>query len=319
MSRIIFIPQLPTHLRYQQWFYTQFPIEFRRRGFDVVTVGEKYIYENRDKWLSEKDMFSPINEAINFELYQIQEFLNMKLYDDDILLMMDISFPGFFNNVFYHKRCSKQFVFCHATSINKYDYFESVKTPKFMNETSHTYLFNKVFVGSNYHAKKLNWPNTVVTYLPFAPFPGIENKEKTIDIVSASRPSKQKVDFELEKFIEEVSGIKIQRFNAETWDEYFSILSSSKILLITSHEDTFGYQIVDAVINNCIPLARNSFAYPELLSRDYLYDDKRELMNKIDYILNADFDLVPKVDVPKLLCEDQMKKFYDKLIVEMTE
>ena len=42
-------------------------------------------------------------------------------------------------------------------------------------------------------------------------------------------------------------------------------------------------------------------------------------MNKIDYILNADFDLVPKVDVPELLCEDQMKNFYDKLIVEMTE
>ena len=87
------------------------------------------------------------------------------------------------------------------------------------------------------------------------------------------------------------------------------------MLLITAVEDTFGYQIADAVTNHCIPIARNSLAYPELLPREYLYDTKEELVMILDQILNRE----RKLPVPKLLCTEQMNKFYDVICNEMTE
>ncbi len=36
--RIIFVPQFPSDLRYQEWWFTEFPKQFRARGFEVVTL-----------------------------------------------------------------------------------------------------------------------------------------------------------------------------------------------------------------------------------------------------------------------------------------
>ena len=95
--------------------------------------------------------------------------------------------------------------------------------------------------------------------------------------MSASRPNSQKVDLELEAIVEE-KFCKIHRPISQTWEEYYTNLASSKILILSAVEDTFGYQIIDAILNGCIPIARNSLAYPEILSREYLYKDENELI-----------------------------------------
>jgi len=319
--RIIFVPQFPSKMRYQEWWYTEFPKQFKARGLEVLTLGEKYldVIQHRRSTL---DMFSPINQAIEFETEQIREYMMLDIRDDDILFLADISFPGFFANVLYHKECPKQYAFCHATSLNRLDYFQSVRYSKFPVESSHSFLFNTVFVGSKYHQHKLQavddryWCNVMVTYLPFPPMEfKLSGVDKKIDVMSASRPSPQKVDSELEAFIEKEMGIKIQRPVSDTWGHYVWNLQEAKVLLITALEDTFGYQIVDAVMNNCIPIARNSLAYPELLEREYLYESKTELLGKLELLTNLD----TPPQVPELLCKEQMNKFYDVIVKEMTE
>ena len=171
-----------------------------------------------------------------------------------------------------------------------------------------------------YHREKLlvesrndYWNNSLVTYLPFMPIDfDLANNEKTIDIMSASRPSIQKVDTTLENLVEHRFDLEIQRPQSNTWEEYYKNLQSSKILLITAFEDTFGYQIVDAIENDCIPLARNDFAYPELLPREYLYNSFEELEYLIESILGRD-----ELPVPELLCRKQMLIFYDIICEEM--
>jgi hypothetical protein len=308
MSRIIFIPQYPTPMRYQEFWFNELPKQFTKFGFDVYTLGDEKMKVKRGNI----EMFSPINAAIEFECSQIDEYMNLELRDDDILFVADISFPGFFMNVLYHKRPSKVFSFCHATSINKFDYFEPVKNCKYPVETSHAALCDKVFVGSKYHKQKLHWSNTVITYLPFPPFKTFPKEEKTIDIISASRPTPQKVDLELEAEVEKKFG-KIKRMECDNWEQYYKFLAQSKILLITSHEDTFGYQIVDAILNGCVPIARNSLAYPEILSGEYLYDSKWELIHMIKKVLGGDYHY----SFPKILCEKQMNNFYKKIVNEM--
>lgn len=308
MSRIIFIPQYPTPMRYQEFWFNEFPRQFTKFGFDVYTLGNEKMKVKRGN----TEMFSPINTAIEFECSQIDEYMNIDLRKDDILFIADLSFPGFFMNVLYHKRPSKVFSFCHATSINKFDYFESVKQYKYPIETNHASMCDKVFVGSKYHQNKLQWKNTVVTYLPFPPFKTFPNEEKTTDIISASRPTPQKVDLELEEEVEKKFG-KIKRMECKSWWEYYKFLGQSKILLITAKEDTFGLQIIDAVINNCIPIARNSLAYPEILDSEYLYDSKWELMYIIEKVLGGDYHY----KAPKILCKKQMNNFYKKIVNEM--
>jgi len=311
--RIIFVPQFPSEMRYQEWWYTEFPKQFRDHGFEVLTLGEKYLDVIKHR-RSTLDMFSPINQAIEFETEQVREYMLLDIRDDDILFLADLSFPGFFANVLYHKQCQRMYAFCHATSLNHGDYFEKVRHSKYPVETAHSELFNAVFVGSEYHEYKLNWPNTKVTYLPFQPMGAkISGVEKTIDVMSASRRNPQKVDTELEAYIEEELGVKIQRPVSNTWGEYHWNLNKAKVLLITSFEDTFGYQIVDAVMNNCVPIARNSLAYPELLEREYLYDTNYELLGKLELLINMDKPL----QVPELVCKEQMNKFYDVICEEM--
>jgi len=318
--RIIFVPQFPSELRYQEWWFTEFPKQFRKRGFEVLTLGEDYanmIVHRR----SAIDMFSPINQAIELETEQIREYMMLDIRPDDILFVSDISFPGFFCNVLYHKECPKMYAFCHATSMNRFDYFKSLSYSKFPVETSHAFLFDVVFIGSRYHQDKVQefsdiyWRNTMVTYLPFQPMEAkLSGVAKSIDIMSASRPTPQKVDKELEDYVTEELGVQVQRPMNSNWSQYVWNLNRSKVLLITAHEDTFGYQIADAVTNNCIPIARNSLAYPELLPREYLYDTKEELVMILDQILNRE----RPIPVPKLLCMEQMNKFYDVICNEMT-
>jgi len=304
MRRIIFIPQYPSKMRYQEWWYYKLPEEFSKRGYEVVTLASLDGHVEYDMKL-----FSPIETSIQFEIQQIHDFLNLDLYDDDILFLSDISFPGFFTNVLYHKRCKNMFAFCHATSLNRYDYFESCRNSKFLVETGFSKMFNKVFVGSEYHKKKLGWNNTVVTYLPFPPFePKKENK--TVDIISVARPSIQKRDDLLESFVEKRFG-GIFRPVCSSWNDYFRYLSMSKVLLVTANEDTFGYQIIDAILNGCIPIARNDFAYPEILPKTYLYSDTAELLLKLDLALNG------HLAVPEIKCKTQMEHFYDNIVEEI--
>jgi hypothetical protein len=301
-------------MRYQEWWWTQIPKEFEARGFEVLVVGKGAVDAIKER-RSAAEMFSPIDQSIELEAEQIKEYMKLELRDDDILFWADISFPGIFGHVLFHKRPKRMYAFCHATSMNHYDYYEPVRAYKYPIEKGICGLFDKIFVGSKYHRAKLGWKNIMVTYLPFPPMKddiNITSMNRPVSIMSASRPSIQKVDSQLEKQIEDAFCLKIQRHTSKTWFEYFWNLSLSKILLITAREDTFGYQIVDAILNNCIPLARNSFAYPELLPREYLYDSKEELILKIDNILNMGMNMVPR-----LLCEEQMNNFYDTICNEM--
>ena len=315
--RIIFVPQYPAPMRYQEWWFWKFPKEFKKAGYEVITLGKKYIDSNKPTKY-DSAMFSSVNDSIDFEAEQIKEYIKLDIKKDDILFVSDLSFPGLFCNILYHKQCPKMFCFCHATSLNYRDYFESKRKSKFMNESSHAILFNKIFIGSNYHKRKLLkaddsnlfWNKLIVTYLPYPPFLPEDPKEKKYNIISVSRPTSQKVDVIIEDKIEKKFGT-IYRPKSNTWKEYFNNLKQSKILLITAKEETFGLQIIDAIINGCIPLARNNFSYPELLSKEYLYNNTYDLINKITSFLYK----FPQV--PHILCQKEMDNFYNNIIIEM--
>jgi hypothetical protein len=212
-----------------------------------------------------------------------------------------------FANVLFHKRPDKCFAICHATSKNAYDYFEGDREIKYPIEKAIAKIFDKVFVATEYHKKKLGWPNIHTITLPFPPFPGKEGI-KQYNIVSVARPGKQKHNAHLERLVEKAFNCTIYKCTANTWEEYYDFLSKSTILLITSKEETFGYQVIDAIKNGCIPVAPNKFSYPELISINYLYNNYIELIELIDTILCMG------VPIPRLQVYDT---FYGKITYMM--
>jgi hypothetical protein len=57
-------------MRYSEWWFTEFPLQFRLRGYDVHVLGHKYALEVNNR-RSNSDMFFPVTEAIKFESEQI--------------------------------------------------------------------------------------------------------------------------------------------------------------------------------------------------------------------------------------------------------
>lgn len=283
MSRLILIPQYPVKLRYQEWWIQEF-IEQYNQYFDKVHVLGPVINTN-NKGREKESEFSPVEQAIQYEIKQISEYMKLELHPDDILLLNDLSFPGLFASVLFHKRPKRCYAFCHATAKNKYDLFQPVRGIKYPVEERMAQLFDGVFVGSEYHARKLGWKNLYVTRLPNYPIwmrPKEITRTKDRLFACASRPSKQKVTKKIERALEKRYDTKIYRPNASSWEEYFQFLQTSKYLLITSKEETYGYQVVDALMNGCIPLAPRKYSYPELLSDRFLYRDYHELVSKIE-------------------------------------
>lgn len=311
--RMIFVPQYPTKMRYQEWWFEEFQKQFAKHFDEVRTlIGNPYTSRTR----GEAEMFSPVNPSIRFELSQIDEYLDLYIRSDDILFLADTSFPGFFANVLHHKKPEKCFAFCHATSLNNYDYFENVRSSKYPVEHGQSIIFNKIFVGSVYHQEKIKWYNTIVTRLPKPPFDffdELKKNEKIYNFVSVSRPTKQKVDLDLEEKVMRNLGSQIRRQDFSTWFEYYEFLSAARCLVITAKEETFGYQVMDAIMCGCIPICPNKFSYPELLPREYLYNDEKELLE----LLESKILCANKLEVPKLLCQQEVDNFFETICQEM--
>jgi len=308
-KRIIFVPQLPVKLRYSEWWINEFEKEFKKHYDDVIVLGKNILTHLNDK-SNDTSLFAPINESIKFEQFQINEFLDLDISPEDTLFLSDISFPGFFTNVLHHKRIKNAYAFCHGTSKNAYDYFQNNRDSKWLIESGHSKIFKKVFVATNYHKEKLRWKNIKVVGVPEPPFEKF-NEVKENNIISVNRNNIQKRNKGLEKCVEQQFG-KIIRQKFDTWKEYYQFISKSKILLITTKEETFGYSALESIKNNCIPLAPNKFSYPELLPKRFLYNSKQELIEKIEYYLNE-----KNWYVPKLINQELIDNFYGNVIREV--
>lgn len=269
-KRLILVPQLRIAMRYQSWWPKEFDEQLSDRYDQIIALGS-------DKEHSTGDHdFTVMEASIKNELRQVRQFMELELTCNDTLLHFDLSFPGIFHSALFHKSPAKSAVICHATALNRYDLFQPVRTDKWRVERTHANLYDKVFVATKYHADKLNLSNVVVLgSLPGTPgwaFPPSSGEPRTNLFCSVSRPSNQKTDMTVESAVRQLSGEKINRRRFRTWKGYYQFLDRHKFLLITSKEETYGLQAMDAMSRGCIPIAPRAYSYPELIPDDLLYN-----------------------------------------------
>lgn len=300
MPRLILAPQLPIRLRYQEWWHRELRKQYQKYFDSVIVLGAEV-----EPIRIDQSAFSVADIASRYEMLQVSQYMRLKLHEHDVLLLCDLSYPGYFAHVLWHKRPAKAFAICHASSRNRYDIFAPVRRGKFAVESSTAALFDVVFVASYYHAKKLGWKNAEVIRLPYPPedlIPMTLAPKEARTMVTVSRKGMQKRTPTLESVAMRALGITDIELPANnvSWTMYYWNLSRYQYLLSTAKEETFGYQIVDAVLCGTIPIAPNRFSYPELLPRSHLYSDAKELADILSRTLS----------VPRLQCHEDMLQFY---------
>ena len=74
MSRLIFVPQYPSKMRYQETWYDEFPKQFKKYFDEVIVLGGEFIEMYLDENIEyDSKMFSPINEAVNLAKKYVDE------------------------------------------------------------------------------------------------------------------------------------------------------------------------------------------------------------------------------------------------------
>jgi hypothetical protein len=280
-TRLIIVPQYPAPMRYQEWWPQHLRQGYEKHFDEVVLLMPSFDEANSVPFRSELGSFSPAQQSVDWEVKQIEMYNNLALRSNDVLLLCDLSFPGLFASVLFHKRPRHCFAICHATSKNRFDYFAKVrKKGKWRTETGHSQIFDRVFVASNYHKEKLGWSNIDVIKFPlprvgklvgYGSSYGFSGDLHQRQFVSVARKGVQKVDVKFQKEISRELNTSIYRTTPRSWDQYYRFLQSGKFLVITSREETYGYQAIDALSVGTCPIAPRSLCYPEILPEDNLY------------------------------------------------
>jgi len=67
--------------------------------------------------------------------------------------------------------------------------------------------------------------------------------------------------------------------------EYLMQLSRAKLVLSCALQETFGYAVMKAVAQGCVPIVPNNLSYPEFFTAKYLYKNVANAVEKIESFL----------------------------------
>jgi hypothetical protein len=307
VQRLIIVPQYPARLRYAEWWFEH--LQAYHEFFDVCWLGALDRHDRHNTQAPPLGHFAP-NAAIDFELMQMQQYAELNVDpESDILLLCDLSYPGMFASMLFHKRPKRCYAVCHATSLNRYDIFASDRNAKWKVEKGMAKLFDTVFVSSEYHKRKLGWHNTEVVRFPLPDIDTLVNGNRLSaaqshirPYVSVARKGVQKIDRKLEEAFEQRTGCKIRRFyktNGKTWADYYGFVQSGKFLIVTSREETYGYQVIDALSVDTMPIAPKERSYLEILPPWHLYKP-----GDVDSMLETIEQLSTEPSLPELWSDD---------------
>ena len=72
--------------------------------------------------------------------------------------------------------------------------------------------------------------------------------------------------------------------------KYIEWLKKGTIVISTARQENFGISVVEAIRYGCIPLLPNRLSYPEILPKDFhkdfLYKNRKELVEKLTFIIS---------------------------------
>lgn len=155
MTKLFYVPIEPLEERYTEQWYRQFPIEFKKAGYDVQVIDGEVLTNFVDV-----GAFLPMNSTVHYKNSQMMKVA--KLFQDklvsngDIFFIADTEFWGLESirlMADMNKINVRVYSFLHAASYTKEDAFEIAAPYQKYTELGWILSCDKVFVGSEYHRR----------------------------------------------------------------------------------------------------------------------------------------------------------------------
>jgi len=209
--------------------------------------------------------------------------------DGDTLFFSDLWFPGIesiaYVKYFHNLPNLKIKGIIHAGSFTDTDFVRDMERWAKNFEDIIFDISDEVFVASEFIKtdilkKRFVQPEKlVVTGLPLDTI-GLDSfnygtLERDNIVVFNGRNCDEKQPHLFKKLAEEMEGealfVNTQKQDYSK-EEYYQLLSYSKVVVSYALQENFGYGIAEAAYLGCIPVLPNRLVYPELYAKEYLYE-----------------------------------------------
>jgi len=288
------LPQLPCKNRYTEDWIRVWTRELKRLGIPFIMLGE-------DKAIPITKYFTDPLKALAYESEQISVLARD---NPSKIFCLDVEFPGLISPAVQALRLMnsdlKAFGYLHAGSWADGDVWSETKGRRHLDRMIFD-VFDKVFVASTYHKKKIEkhygeeFDNLIVVGFPFyrkdveayvKPLPFEEKK----GILISGRAEQSNTDL-LDRLRKKLD-IEILTITAIGRKGYYEQLNQAKVVLSLKTEETFGLSQLEAYVLGSIPLSLDNFSYSEIVRNKYLlYSDEKDLMDKLAYLISLEKNL----------------------------
>jgi hypothetical protein len=258
-------------------------------------------------------MFLDASGTIQTKSHQIYQIAKLyedgKVDDNTVFFFSDLWFPGIeslaYLNYFYKVKPKITGVI-HAGSFTDTDFVRDMERWAKNFEDIIFDIADTIYIGSEFikndiiKKRIIDQRKLIVTPLPLdSSLSNYQNNRQKEDIIifngrlcDEKQPwlfneLTQRNTYRGWKFISTQS-------NNLSKNEYYKLLAKSKVVVSFALQENFGYGIAEAVSLGCIPIVPNKLVYPEMYSKEYLYNSFEDC----EYILND--AMSGRLNVPQL-------------------
>ena len=231
------------------------------------------------------DWFGNVGECIGYESEQIQRLLECDLHSGDIILTMDLDFPGVFGAMIPILRSRFKNIpivgVLHAGPWILGDLF-SASASKIIIDQAVIGSVDAVIVATEYHKQRLVdvmriCPDKILTtggfYIDFLKFPLLRNVNRNGRAMLIGRWEQS--DF---KYVSEL--VDVVGWNSRL--NYLCSMANYSAVVSMKKDETFGISVIEAMALGVVPFVPDRFGYVETVPVECRYADVDDLRFRLN-------------------------------------
>ena len=300
MSKIIYLPLEHIEQRYTQALDRDITEYLESNSIEHI----KIYPDIPNPATIKKGSFLDAEFTIRFKAEQIAEVARLYRTDEidsgDIIWSSDLWHPGLPESIAYMNYFTKKDVklrgLIHAGSFTDTDFVRDLERWAKNFEDNLFDIADKIFCGSEFIKqdiikKRMILPDKLeVTGFPLdlKRLDKYRNQKKENIVLFSARNVDEKQPWLFEQMKQElwcsldtpIKFINTQEKNLNK-EEFYELVGKSKVMVSFALQENFGYSMLEAAYLGCMPIVPNRLVYPEMYSKDCLYDDFEEACRKV--------------------------------------
>lgn len=331
--KIFHIPIESYNNRYTADWVEQFEREFKNNDVDFVTIGDTTLRKIEDG-----DVLDATGTHV-YKFNQLTELMKLikagEVKDDDVIFFADLWCPGIESLFYVRDVMGLKFKIAgilHAGTWDPFDFtcrYGMRQWGQYI-ELGWLQAIDIIFVATKFHKDLIVFNSgnldhyfdpskIVVTGIPFysdllrEKYP-VTEKENIIVFPHRVAPEKNPKRFDrlakkLKKEFPDWKFIKTMEVT-KSRDEYFKLLSRSKVMISYADQETFGFSTVEAMALGNYVIVPNRLSYRETVPKQYRYDNDK----KVEEMLR---DFMQRTEIPEYPDLQQWSRAVNKMILVM--